>query len=68
MELYLAASGVANPTHDVFYTNEKVIASYRECLDLLCSLWLTSFHREICEDNRAALQKLAKHFCVGAHE
>lgn len=69
MELYINWIAGAGNTHDVFYTNPKIIASYREST-LLRAVMITpqKSHRALCDYHRQPLQKLAQRFRLGNGE
>ncbi len=69
MELYINWIAGAGNTHDVFYTNPKIIASYRE-LTLLCVIVITpsKLHRALCDDHCQPLQKFPQRLRLGNDE
>lgn len=73
MELYINWIAGAGNTHDVFYTNPKIIASYRKqsrrtrSKDVLASC-SRDFCRVIRSYNCRAVQKLPEYLCVGIDE
>lgn len=69
MELYINWIAGAGQTHDVFYTDTSIISSYRK-LPSPCQLvdHCSICHREICKNDRRAVQELTRHIRVGTHE
>ena len=60
MELYINWIAGAGNTHDVFYTNPKIIASYREStIPCVIVMILPKLHRALCDDHCQPLQKFA---------
>lgn len=70
MELYINWIAGAGNTHDVFYTDPRIIASYRKLVFYAYSVSSDNvrIYRVLCAYHRRKIQELSKYLRMGVNE